>query len=89
MIKAVIMPPTMDHPLRRVEIDPKDISIYKGVTGGNRQTYELCNPAMTLYSNSGSKALINIRATLILWVHNRDATYRPMIFRASFTAVPQ
>ena len=80
MIKAVVIPPATDRPLYCVTIDPKEISFYEGAADNNRQTYELRNPIMTLYSNSASKTPLNIRATLILWVHNRTMTYRSMIF---------
>ena len=79
MIKAVVIPPAMDHPLRCVELDPKEISVYEGVTGGNLQTYVMRNPAMTLYSNSASKTPLNVRATLMLWVHNRNTAYHTMV----------
>lgn len=37
------------------------------------------DPAMTLYLNGASKTHLNIRAMLMLWVHNREAAYKTMI----------
>ncbi len=79
MITAVVIPAALDQPLQCVEIDPHDFSAYQGVTGGNMQAHELRYPAMTLYSNTVSTTPINIRAMLILWVHNRELAYRTMI----------
>ena len=50
-----------------------------GLTGGNMQTHELHNPAMTLYSNGVSVTPLNIRATLVAWVHNRELAYQTTI----------
>jgi len=79
MINAVVIPVALDHPLRCVELDPHDFAAYQGPTGGNMQTHELHNPAMTLYSNGVSVTPLNIRATLVAWVHNRELAYQTMI----------
>ncbi|MCA1565836.1 MAG: hypothetical protein LC803_09400 [Acidobacteria bacterium] len=79
MIKAIRIPPTIDDPLWRVEIDPHDFATYQGITGGNMQTHDLRNPSMTLYSNGVSTTPLNIRATLMLWVHDPESAYHVMI----------
>ncbi|MGH8544741.1 MAG: hypothetical protein ACREX3_14170 [Gammaproteobacteria bacterium] len=79
MINAVVIPVDLEHPLRRVELDPYDFAAYQGLTGGNMQTHELRNPAMRLYSNGVSVTPLNIRAMLLTWVHNRDVAYKAMI----------
>jgi len=79
VINVVVIPVDLEHPLRRVELDPYDFAAYQGLTGGNMQAHELRKPAMTLYSNGVSVTPLNIRATLLAWVHNRELAYKTMI----------
>ncbi|MCA1602653.1 MAG: hypothetical protein LC776_13745 [Acidobacteria bacterium] len=79
MINAVVIPVDLEHPLRRVQIDPHDFAAYQGLTGGNMQAHELRNPSMRLYSNGVSITPLNIRAMLVAWVHNGELAYKTMI----------
>jgi hypothetical protein len=76
MIRAVIIPPALDQPLRCVELNLQEFATSQGE---DIQAYELRHPAMRLYSNEVNKAPLNIRAMFILWAHNRELAYRTMV----------
>lgn len=84
MITVIVIPVALDEPLRRVELDPDDFAAYQGLTGGNRRTHALHAPAMTLHANGVSVTPVNLRATLLLWVHSSELAGRGIIAGQAF-----
>lgn len=91
MSTALVIPAEIDEPIRLHQLDPDSMTDYHDLVGGNFQLLHLFRPQATLYVNEEGKLLdlpVNLRATALLWVHNRSFRGHDMIVGDAFIVGP-
>lgn len=91
MITAIALPADMNQPIRQQQINPSDLSAYRGLVGGNLEVVELSRPSASLYINEEGKLdelPLNQRATVLTWTHNSAFRGRDLILGDAFIVGP-
>ena len=90
-INTVVVPADGEVPLRRQQIDATDLDTYRDLVDGNLEVLTLERPAATMYLNGDGKNLglpVNARATMLLWVHQKDMRFEDYIVGDVFLTGP-
>ncbi len=91
LINTIVIPADQEQPLRQQQLDAASLDEYGQLLGGGIEAVGLEHPDTSMYLNHEGKVLglpVNLRATLLLWAHQKRVRFEEVIVGDAFLTGP-